>query len=37
VTLDDALESIVDWYRAFESGGDMRATTLRQLRELTAA
>lgn len=32
-TLDTALERIVDWYRAYESDGDMRATSLGQIRE----
>jgi len=36
VGLDTALESIVAWYRELQSGADMRETTLRQLRELTA-
>ncbi len=36
VELDAALQSIVAWYRELESGADMRETTLRQLRELTA-
>lgn len=34
VPLESALASIVDWHEAMASGADMRATTLRQLREL---
>jgi nucleoside-diphosphate-sugar epimerase len=35
--LERALESIVDWYRAFASGEDMRETTLAQIRAYDAA
>lgn len=34
VGLDDGLASVVDWHRALIAGDDMRAVTLRQLREL---
>jgi CDP-glucose 4,6-dehydratase len=37
VSLDRALESIVRWYERFETGADMRAVTLEQVRELTTA
>jgi CDP-glucose 4,6-dehydratase len=36
VALDRALESIVDWYREYESGSDMREVTLRQVEALTS-
>ena len=36
VALDRALESIVDWYREYESGSDMRDVTLRQVEALTS-
>jgi CDP-glucose 4,6-dehydratase len=35
--LDTALSATADWYRAFESGTDMRDFTLGQLSQLTAA
>src|SRR6202035_5039243 len=31
VGLEQALQSIVDWYQALSSGADMRAGTLRQI------
>jgi len=31
----DGLAATADWYRAYESGADMRDVTLRQLGELT--
>ena len=37
VGLDDALASIVDWYRACADGGDMRAVTLAQIDALAGA
>ena len=36
VTLEEALDSIVAWYRELEAGADMRAVTLAQLQWLTA-
>ena len=36
VPLDRALESIVEWYREYESGSDMREVTLRQVEALTS-
>jgi len=32
-SLEDALGRIVDWHKAHEAGGDMRAFSLRQIRE----
>ncbi|MDQ2084629.1 CDP-glucose 4,6-dehydratase [Xanthobacteraceae bacterium Astr-EGSB] len=37
IDLDTALRLTVDWYRAFYSGGDVRATTLGQIDEFLAA
>ncbi len=34
--LDEALTATADWYREYESGADMRAVTLEQLRRLGA-
>jgi CDP-glucose 4,6-dehydratase len=35
--LEQALASIVSWYKAFEAGGDLREHSLRQVEEFTAA
>jgi CDP-glucose 4,6-dehydratase len=34
--LDQALSSIVDWYKAFQGGEDMHEVSLRQIREFAA-
>jgi CDP-glucose 4,6-dehydratase len=35
--LDEALDGIVEWYRALQDGEDMRATTLKQISAFEAA
>ena len=35
--LDQALTSIVDWYKAFQAGGDLREHSLRQIEDFAGA
>jgi CDP-glucose 4,6-dehydratase len=37
IALPEALQGIVDWYRALDDGADMQAITLRQIESLNYA